>query len=553
MDSFDSTANSTGPLLTLDMRPADALATAGGFGSTSAHRATGCGSKSFGSEATGSGRIFLVQVAEMRELREKRQLHPVAEARLKELLGKIPLQNYGLSEAWGVTGGRTDLCVFLRHRNVIHFEIFGHPNTVHRDANNLHMSRADVKVAVLIDEEADPAVAESYFRTVSDNRFPWCRLSLLLDPEKEAEAIRTLTEYITQAIKSEGALTGPTASIAPASGTPFVRARLQVSGFHPFTTFSAFWDPEGQTCVIAGGIEMDENGSGKCDVFIPDGRLATVGPHTIKVVDSVGNVATARFEVTEAWPAPYIRAVPSSISPGEQLTVIGGGAPRDGKIMVHFWNGNHGDGRPETADQAGNFQCVLEVPWLVGMDLVKPGRHRVSAGPAPVAGGSPPYHINTFVEVPGYSAPETLQWKSGHTQSRDDICILRPEFIIQGDLITIRLPIRNDRKSAVQLLPDGGPIVLDLNMDLRSTEYRFQCVAIEHKPIFPGQVSDVTVRFRRLFAFIPRTLLPTARSLTIVLLFATAEGQTIRFVFVDTWPAEAYAEPSAALPSNAGP
>jgi hypothetical protein len=83
-----------------------------------------------------------MQGAEIRELREKRQLHPEAEARIKYLLGKIPTQNYGLAEGWGVTSGRTDVSVYLRQRRVVHFEIFGSESTVFRDVNNLHMSRA---------------------------------------------------------------------------------------------------------------------------------------------------------------------------------------------------------------------------------------------------------------------------------------------------------------------------------------------------------------------------------------------------------------------------
>ncbi len=405
------------------------------------------------------------------------------------------------------------------------------------------MSRADVKVAVIIDEEADPSVAEAYFRAVSDNRFPWYRLSLFLDPERETDAIQALTELIDLAIKSGGPLTGPVATITPHSGTPFVRARLRVSGFHPYSNFNAFWEPHGQTCVVGGGIELDQNGSGECDVFIPDGRIATVGPHTIRVVDSVGNVATTMFEITEAWPGPYLRAMPSTAKPGEQITVIGGGAPKNSKIAVHFWNGNQGDGRPaiDTDDQ-GNFQCAFELPWLVGVELVKPGRHRISADAA--RAGCPSYRVNAFVEVPEYMPPGSLQWKSGRSQLTDGICVLQPEFTLQSDLVTIRFRIRNERTSAIQLLPGSGPVLFESDKDLRYSEYRFEPVFIQPKPVGPGQETEVVTQFRRCFPFLPKPLLFQARSFVLVLLFATADGQTIRFLFHDNWPAEVWAEPS---------
>jgi hypothetical protein len=482
--------------------------------------------------------------SEILELREKRQLHPKSEERIKQLLGKIPIQNYGLPEGWGLTSGRTDLSVYLKHRFVIHFEIFGHPSTVFRDVNNLHMSRADVKVALIIDEDADPGVPEAYFRAVPDNRFHWYPLSTFIDPVQEKKAIEVLTALLEEAVKTGGPLTGTSASVTPASGAPFTRGRLKVSGFHPYSGFNAFWDPDGQTCVVGGSLETDQNGSGECDVLIPDGRIASVGMHVLRVVDSVGNIATAKFEVTEAWPAPYLRALPSSRKPGELLTIGGGGAPRNSKVMVYFWTGNRGEGRPEViADDAGNFQCAFELPWLVGVELVKPGRHRISASRA--RGEASSYHVNTYVEVLEYAPPESLQWKSERSQAKDGICVLRPEFTVLSDLITVRLHIRNDRTTPIRLQPSSVPVIFENDTDLRYSEYTFTPVFVGPNYIQPTEEALVVTQFRRRFVFLPKALVCPARGFALVLEFGTAEGETITLRFYDVWPADVWAEPGS--------
>jgi hypothetical protein len=484
------------------------------------------------------------------ELRKNRQLHARVEDRIKELVREIPVQSYGLAESWGVAGSaRADIVIHVRRRRIVHFELFGHSDTVDRDLRILFMSTADVKVALILDDGADPKVAESYFRAIPDRRFEWFWVSEFLGPDSETEAIRKLRELIEVAIKSGGPLTGATASLTPPSGAPFTKARLHILGFHPYSNFNAFWDPEGHTCVIGGGIDTDQSGAGECDVFIPDGRIAAYGSHIVRVVDSVGNIATTSFEVTEAWPAPYIRAIPSLVKPGDQLTVVGGGAPRNTKIMVHFWNGNQGDGRPElTSDEAGNFQCTIEVPWLVGIELVKTGRHRVSADA--VRAGIPSFRVNAFLDIPDYMPPGFLQWKSGHSQSQDGICVLQPEFTIQADLVSIRLRIRNDRNSGIQLIQGSGPVIFESDKDLKYSEYTFQPIYIQDKPIAPREEAEVATQFRRRFPFLPKPLLFRARSVVLVLLFATAERQTVKMLFHETWPAEVWAEPPNAPPGS---
>ena len=139
--------------------------------------------------------------------REARKLHPMVEERLKTIFLKLRADSYPVPEAWGIGSGRADLLLFLRDQRTIHCELFGHPSTVFRDLHNLHMSPADVRLSILIDREADPKVAEAYFRAVPDNRFSWIWASQILDPALESDISLELEKLIVgpdSAVSSSG-------------------------------------------------------------------------------------------------------------------------------------------------------------------------------------------------------------------------------------------------------------------------------------------------------------------------------------------------------------
>lgn len=121
--------------------------------------------------------------------RKANKLHEITEKRLKVLLDKVAPGSYTLKEGWGTTSGRTDTTTFLGNGRVIHIEIIASKKMVLPDLNNLSQSSADLKVSVLIDEQYDPRVIETYYRANAKNLYPVILLSDILSSKREEHAL----------------------------------------------------------------------------------------------------------------------------------------------------------------------------------------------------------------------------------------------------------------------------------------------------------------------------------------------------------------------------
>ncbi|MDQ3779313.1 MAG: hypothetical protein M3354_02020 [Chloroflexota bacterium] len=479
----------------------------------------------------------------VKTLRQTRRLHPQLEARLQLLLDKAHVRGFALPEGWGLAGGhRSDLVAYLHERRVLHFEIFGSASTVHRDVNILLMSSADVRVALLMDREVDPRVADGYFRVVADNRFRWYWLSLFLDPANEALAVQTLGDLLQEAQQIGGPLVAqrPAVSIYPATGAPFSRAVVRVAGFHPDHDFSVFWDPDGITTLLGIGRGIASTGTGESEVFLPHGGIATPGQHIIRAVDSLGNVATTTFGVAPAWPAPSVRAVPSEAKPGEVISLVGGGAPAGKELTIFLWREHQGWGFAKVIpDERGEFSGSLEIPWLLGsLELVKPGRYKLSVSPTQ---GGPPFEAHTNMVIPPFSPPGVLEWQAGTSHKSYDVALLRPHFRVEGDRISVAMKIRNDRQQAIILVPQGLLAIIEITPELKQRGYEFECVAATTATIDPGMEVDASFDFRRNFEAMPADVFPPMRLIHLVLPIRTPDEGLVYLKQAETFPIEIWA------------
>lgn len=483
-------------------------------------------------------------------LRRTHKLHPSLESRLQELLSKVQPDGYALPEGWGISRGRrADLVVYLHDRHVVHIEIFGGKSTVDRDLVILLQSDADVKIALLMDREADPRVAEAYFRGVAANRFPWFWLSQFLDPAQELEALSILEGLLKEATEAGGPLTAqsPAASVHPSAGSPFSRTTLRVSGFHPDHDFTTFWDPNGSTTLLAMGGAVGIDGSGECEFVIPHGGIAKTGDHVIRAVDSLGNAAETKFRVATAWPSPSLRAVPSKIRPGETLALVGGGAPKSIGLSIMIWNGQQGFGIPDSkvkTDERGEFEASLEFPWLLNYMTVMPkGRLKLSL--ICMEGGLP-YEAITYIEVLHYSPPGTFEWISNYSTKWYDIALIRPRFLVADDRILVSLPFRNDRDGPIVLLPFGMMSIVEMSQDLQEEGYGFECIdAGVGTTIDPGQESECRLEFRRLFDVLPQHLIPPIRQFIILVPVRLGNDDVAWIRISETFPLEIWSSGDA--------
>ncbi len=114
------------------------------------------------------------------QLRKNNKLHTIVENRLIELLKSIS-DYYPLKEIQGLAGGRNDLMLFEFSGKKVLFEIFASSTQVSRDLLILHKTKADIKIAVIIDKDADPKVLDKYLKENPDEIFPFIFISELFE------------------------------------------------------------------------------------------------------------------------------------------------------------------------------------------------------------------------------------------------------------------------------------------------------------------------------------------------------------------------------------
>lgn len=143
-----------------------------------------------------------VYVPWLLDLRKKKRLHPTVEGKLIEVLKQVAPDLYPVQEPLGLAGGRNDLLIFDFTGRKVLFEIFASASQVSRDLRILDKTKADYKIAVLIDRDADPKVADHYFKENPEDNYPYIFIGELFE-EPPVECILKLRQLI---FKEEEAL-----------------------------------------------------------------------------------------------------------------------------------------------------------------------------------------------------------------------------------------------------------------------------------------------------------------------------------------------------------
>jgi hypothetical protein len=109
----------------------------------------------------------------IRAIRKGKELHNYVENRLKEILSKILPEYHAVKEPQALAGGRNDLMLFEFSGRKVLFEIFATKSQVSRDLRILDKTKADVKIAIVIDKEIDPKVFERFIRENPEDNYPF--------------------------------------------------------------------------------------------------------------------------------------------------------------------------------------------------------------------------------------------------------------------------------------------------------------------------------------------------------------------------------------------
>lgn len=127
------------------------------------------------------------QIAQnLRDLRKRKQLHSVVETRLVEIVSGIAPELHPIKEPLRLAGGRNDLMLFDFSGKKVLFEIFATASQISRDLRIMDMTKADVKIAVIIDKDADAKVLHRFLRENPESNYPFIFIGeLLADPPME--------------------------------------------------------------------------------------------------------------------------------------------------------------------------------------------------------------------------------------------------------------------------------------------------------------------------------------------------------------------------------
>lgn len=109
----------------------------------------------------------------VRDLRKARRLHSFVEERLIFLCGKLFPELHPVPEIQGLPGGRNDLLLFEQEGRKVLFEVLATRSQVSRDLRILDNTKADVKIAIIIDKEIDESVLEQFLRENPENNYPF--------------------------------------------------------------------------------------------------------------------------------------------------------------------------------------------------------------------------------------------------------------------------------------------------------------------------------------------------------------------------------------------
>ena len=138
---------------------------------------------------------FAEFAGDVKRLKRRRQLHQTVEKRLSDILSRLFPESCSVQEVFGVLGGKNDLMQFFPNGGSIVFELFASPSQVPQDLRLLERSPADVKIAILLDRQIDPKLADKFFHSKPES-FPFLWLSWVLMPKYEADCFQFLSDEI---------------------------------------------------------------------------------------------------------------------------------------------------------------------------------------------------------------------------------------------------------------------------------------------------------------------------------------------------------------------
>lgn len=126
----------------------------------------------------------------------KHQVHSAFQASLRSLLSTEFPDSTAIAEVYAAPGGRNDMVQYAQDGKCAVFELFCSPSQVPQDLRLLERAEAHWKIAVLLDEDVNPALATTFFHKKPEG-LPFLWLSQIVMPSKAGECRAKLRQLLT--------------------------------------------------------------------------------------------------------------------------------------------------------------------------------------------------------------------------------------------------------------------------------------------------------------------------------------------------------------------
>ena len=210
-------------------------------------------------------------VEEIKGLRRERKLHARIASALLETVKELFPDWVCIAEISQTPGGRNDAVLFECAGDSICFELFGSRSQVDRDLLLLFQSPAKRKIAILIDREIDPKIADAYYRKRPHAPFPSIWVSDLLLDDRRSTLQSKLTQYVMDRldVPSSGIVTAPTPDVRVTVNAGFTQSS---NGGTRYLLAICVQNHSPGIVYLSGGIFIETQSGG---IVVPNGDFTT--------------------------------------------------------------------------------------------------------------------------------------------------------------------------------------------------------------------------------------------------------------------------------------
>lgn len=367
-------------------------------------------------------------------LRKSKDLHPLVEMRLTELLRTLDPTLHVHPEKYGISNGRIDVGCYVPGRAVMHLELIASASGGHvfRDTTSLLGSNADTRAAILIDEDVDREIIQHYTKAIPGNEIARIPLRTILLEEHATQALDIFRGMCAEARFRAGD-TAPGGFSCIAEPREFSHGQLvdlRIAGITAAQSMHIFLRSPEQDALLVAVLQI-EPAQDACQIRVPNSPALRKGRCRLEAVLLDGRKAASQVFIQSQLAYPTLVTEKERYRVGDEVTVTLTGFPTGDAIDIMLWHSTSGGSMAQvTPDRSGTGTGKFTLPAILLSQRLGPGYHKLAATHGYL-------HAETFIFVEVAEAPPSILLHRGQTsaQRTGDISMKMSEVeILDGTL-----------------------------------------------------------------------------------------------------------------------